>query len=187
MQLDIPQAWQPTVQQQVYRRLLYAMARPGTTMDLHAFVGSDQRAAVVVLAALLDHTTSLCDLDEVLAPQLRRLLMAPSAAQDEAHYLLASAARAPDADLQPRLGTLSNPELGATIVLDGASVGQGALKVALRGPGIPGERRLALNGFHRDWLTRRAQWVAHFPLGVDLILTDSTRIACLPRTTRAVL
>lgn len=184
MQLSIPRAWQPATQQLVYRALLDAMARPGTLADLAALAGGQLRAGVIALAALLDHTVSLCDLEEALSPQTRRFLEAAPAPQDEAGYLLAAAARPPDPGLSPRLGTLASPDQGATLVLDGASVGRGPLVLALGGPGIPGERRLALGGFDPAWLARREEWVAGFPLGVDLILADAGRIACLPRTTR---
>ena len=35
-----------------------------------------------------------------------------------------------------------------------------------------------------EWLHQRAVWIAGFPLGVDILLCDATRIAALPRTTQ---
>jgi alpha-D-ribose 1-methylphosphonate 5-triphosphate synthase subunit PhnH len=90
--------------------------------------------------------------------------------------------RAPD--FQPMLGSLESPEFGATVLVKIDCVGEGALTLELAGPGVDGRRTLCLAGLHPDWLTRRADWVGGFPLGVDLLLSDATRIVALPRTTR---
>jgi alpha-D-ribose 1-methylphosphonate 5-triphosphate synthase subunit PhnH len=40
---------------------------------------------------------------------------------------------------------------------------------------------------HADWLLRRADWVVGFPLGIDILLSDATRIVALPRTTHVAI
>ncbi|MBC8074647.1 MAG: phosphonate C-P lyase system protein PhnH, partial [Chloroflexales bacterium] len=182
MQLQLDPHWRPATQQQVFRRLMQAMAYPGTIVDL-AFAGP-ARASLAALATLLDHTTTLCDLDEVLAERDRRFLEARSAPHDDADYILALAQPRPEADMAPQLGTLAGPDQSATLVLDGEQIGAGDLLLELRGPGIQTAVRVALTGFHRDWFERRAAWTAHFPLGVDLLLADARRVLAIPRTTQ---
>ncbi|NET53236.1 MAG: hypothetical protein F6K09_32605, partial [Merismopedia sp. SIO2A8] len=38
------------------------------------------------------------------------------------------------------------------------------------------ENKVALNGFHGAWFSRRQEWVSAFPLGIDLILVDATQV-----------
>jgi alpha-D-ribose 1-methylphosphonate 5-triphosphate synthase subunit PhnH len=71
------------------------------------------------------------------------------------------------------------------LVLVGGHVGEGEVGIDLTGPGIKGIRRLHLSGFHSGWLARRQKWVARFPMGVDVLLTDSARVAAMPRTTQS--
>jgi len=170
--------WQPAGQQQVYRHILQAMAYPGR---IAALSGQDD-AARQVLATLLDGDVSLCDRDDLLDPADWPLLAARRAAAADADYLVAHAARHPD--FSPRLGTLTEPEQSATLLLRVAALGQGDLRLRLAGPGIDSTLELSIAGLHPDWLARRAEWVATFPLGVDLILVDDRQITALPRTTQ---
>src|SRR4030065_127577 len=51
------------------------------------------------------------------------------------------------------------------------------------GAEIDGDSALAVSGLHPGWIDARADWVAAFPLGVDVILCDGARFAAPPRTT----
>jgi alpha-D-ribose 1-methylphosphonate 5-triphosphate synthase subunit PhnH len=110
------------------------------------------------------------------------LLQAKPGASEHARYVAVDGHRAPD--FQPELGSLESPEFGATLLIGVNSLGDGELSLELVGPGIDGQRNIRLAGLHPDWLTRRADWVGSFPLGVDLLLSDAHRIVALPRTTR---
>lgn len=173
--------WQPANQQGVFRALMEAMARPGQIESLAPWTGGD-RASRAVLATLLDAEVSLFDRHQLLDASDWPLMQAREAAAEQADYLLCDAARAPD--FQPALGTLTSPDEAATLVLVVAGLGCGDLEMTLSGPGVHGRQRLAVEGLALSWLSARADWVAAFPLGVDLILADDHAVVGLPRTTR---
>jgi len=181
--IELEAIWQEVVQQRIFRQLLSCASLPGTIAPLSEMLGK-QSALMGILATLLDQTTPLHDLDGLVSERDHRLLGAPDAPLAEARFIVANAAMAPKPGLQPPLGTLSSPELGATLILQGRSLGSGRLTLKLTGPGISGQRPAALAGFDRAWFDRRAEWLASFPLGIDLMLVDAVRVMVLPRTTR---
>ena len=173
--------WRADVQQRVFRELVEAFSRPGDIRDLGAYIDGAfaQRA---VLATLMDGEMTLADPQGQIAEADWPLLQAMPSASESARYVVADGRRAPD--IQPALGSLDSPEFGATVLIAVDHLGEGELSLNLAGPGIDGERVLRVAGLHHDWLTRRAEWVGCFPLGVDLLLSDAQRIVALPRTTR---
>ena len=174
--------WQADTQQRVFRELVEAFSRPGRVRDLaDGLAGTAAQRAV--LATLMDGETTLADPHARLGAADWPLLQARRAPTETARYVVADGSRAPD--FQPAPGTLESPESGATLLIEVAAVGSGPLALELAGPGIDGRCELRLDGLHPDWLRRRADWVAGFPLGVDILLADATRIVALPRTTRA--
>ena len=50
--------------------------------------------------------------------------------------------------------------------------------------GVMALLQAACAGLHPDWIAAREEWNADFPLGVDLILVDKTKLVAMPRTTR---
>ena len=169
--------WQPALQQRVFRRLLDCFAYPGRI----APSGDTDRAPLVtVLATLLDGETSLADPHRLIAAADWPKLQARPDSADSAAFVVADGTRAPD--FSPQLGTLESPERGATVVLTVTALGEGQ-RLRLSGAGIDGHSALTVTGLHPDWIGARADWVAAFPLGVDMILFDSARFAALPRTT----
>ncbi len=180
--LTLDAIWTPLPQQRIYRALLSAFAYPGEVVDLAEHTGAEP-ALVGVLAALLDATTPLHDHAQRLDERLWRMLGVRHVELADAAFVLADGGQAPAEDFAPRIGTLMMPEQGATLVLTVSALGSGPLDLVLRGPGVDGERRLAVTGLDRAWLTRRAEWNADFPIGVDLILADRERVVAVPRTT----
>ncbi len=181
--------WQADAQQRVFRELVEAFSRPGAVRDLTDWLAGTaaQRA---VLATLMDGETTLADPHARLGAADWSLLQARRDTTESARYVVADGRRAPG--FQPALGTLESPESGATLLIEVAVVGSGPLTLELAGPGIDGlgidgRRELRLDGLHPDWLLCRADWSAGFPLGVDILLTDATRIVALPRTTRVTI
>lgn len=180
--------WQPAVRQRAFRAVLNGFARPGTLVPTPG-----QDAMLMFLAMALDESVSLADPQELLTPDVSRLLLAPAAPVAQARFVLCDGRRPPDPELAPALGTLESPELGATVVLkvgkiitSGDSVSEEmALLLHLQGPGVAGAREITVTGLHPEWLQRRANWVGAFPLGVDLVLAAPEALVALPRTTRA--
>lgn len=175
--LDHP--WTTAGQRLAFRSIFEAWSRPGTVVDLAAWSGGG-RACLTVLAGLCDAATTLHDAHGLCAEGDRSRLGAPAAGPGAAAFVLADGRRQPDG-LAPSRGTLLAPEQGATLVLDCQAVGEGPA-VRLSGPGVDGLRELRLLGLDPRWWTTRAAWCA-FPLGVDLILCDARRVACIPRST----
>ncbi len=175
--LDHP--WTEAGQRHAFRAILDAWARPGTVADLGAWSGG-ARARLAALAGLCDAATTLHDAHGLLSDGDRSRLGARPADATTAAFVLADATRAPEA-LVPALGSLLAPELGATVVLDCPAVGEGAA-LRLSGPGIDETAELRVLGVDPRWWQARSGWCA-FPLGVDLVLCDARRIACIPRST----
>lgn len=173
--------WRADVQQCVFRDLVEIFSRPGKVQDL-ASCNDLAIAHYAVLASLLDGETTLADPHSLLVNADWPLFQARQVSTDNARFIVVDGQRAPD--FKPALGTLASPEFGATIVMKVEALGRGPLTMTLQGPGIPARRELRVAGLHVDWLQQRANWVSGFPLGVDIILCTSTRIAALPRTTR---
>lgn len=186
-QVDLEAVWLEQVQQLIFRKLLNCTSLPGTIADLSIHLGKSQ-ALIGVLATLLDNTVTLHDLHGLVSERDYRFLNSPTAPAAEAGFIVAEGAIAPDQDFSPNLGTLESPEFGATLILKGKRLGSGELTLNLTGPGISEQRNqkksVSLTGFDRAWFNCRAQWVTHFPLGIDLILVDATQVMIIPRTTQ---
>ncbi|MBE0509286.1 MAG: phosphonate C-P lyase system protein PhnH [Chromatiales bacterium] len=172
-----PSIWQAARQQKAFRQLMQAFAYPGRTLPL-AEVGED--TTLLLLATLVDGGCRLADPQQQLNQDDLQRLGVTRSASDAADYLLCQGTRPLEAE--PRLGTLENPEQGATIVLQVASLAQGS-SLTLSGPGIRDRHHLQVSGVDPDWWIRREAWNAHFPLGVDMILVSEEAVIALPRTT----
>jgi alpha-D-ribose 1-methylphosphonate 5-triphosphate synthase subunit PhnH len=171
-------AWQPAHQQRVFRCLMNAFAYPGRVQALPGVPGQALRS---VLATLVDGACCLADAHQLLSEDDRRRLGAQPCVLEQADFIVARGTQ-PLAHT-PRLGTLEDPEQGATIVLTVAALGTGAV-LTLQGPGIADAQTLRVSGVDPTWWTQRGAWNAHFPMGVDVILVSAEAVAALPRTTR---
>ncbi|NBD23671.1 phosphonate C-P lyase system protein PhnH [Paenibacillus glycinis] len=188
-----------------YRELLGAFAEPGkvkTAGRLTAGAESlepDERMVAVIALTLLDSEVRFAaELagQERLTPYIRMHTFARPVPPAEAEYVFADGRETPPAWAEAlNTGTLLEPEHGATLFLrvddlsEGAAeepAGAGEARIALSGPGIPGERAMTVAGLAKEWLACRRQWNVEYPLGVDVVLfTASGKLAALPRTTRA--
>lgn len=180
--MSTPSWWQPTAQQTAFRAVLDGFAHPGTVVPLG---NAEAPAQVVLLATLLDESVTLADPHALLSAEHRRVIGAPEAPPAQARFVLLDGREPAATALQPALGSLASPELGATLVLlvNGLAPGAG---LTLRGPGIADQRQLQATGLHPSWLTRRASWVHAFPMGVDMVLAAPLAVAALPRTTHVL-
>ncbi|MBO7745873.1 phosphonate C-P lyase system protein PhnH [Paenibacillus sp. MWE-103] len=189
-----------------YRELLDAFAEPGTVKTTRrltagaAELAPGSRLAAVIALTLLDSEVRFAvELEdkERLSAFIRMHTFARSAEPAGADYIFADGRTAPPAWADAvGVGTLAEPEHGATVFLlvddlaeaaesEAAPAAEG-IRLTLTGPGVPGERTLAVAGLRAEWLARRAVWNAEYPLGADAVLfTVSGKLAALPRTTRA--
>ena len=177
--IDLAPVWRPENHQALFRLLLEAAARPGHVANLSAHLGGAP-AALGVLATLCDSTQTLADAGGLLDAGAWRFLDARPAPPEAAAFILADGAAPPG--FTPQLGTLEAPETGATLIVRVERLGEGQ-RLILAGPGIKGDCPLHVAGLALQWLSLRAVWCAHFPLGCDIALADASRVAILPRPT----
>jgi alpha-D-ribose 1-methylphosphonate 5-triphosphate synthase subunit PhnH len=177
--------------QAVFRRVMDAVARPGTVQDLalapDAPAGLDRAAGAVALT-LFDFETTVW-----LDPALR-------GGEVEAWVRFhcgcplvenpAEAAFAVVADLAsvPALaafnqGDAKYPDQSTTIILQLPSLDSGQT-VVLTGPGVKSETEIALKGLSAAFWDQVQTNHAQFQFGVDLLLVSGDRLTALPRSTR---
>lgn len=171
-------AWHPPRQQRAFRVLMNAFAYPGRVLPL---ADPGENAQALLLATLLDGATTLADASATLRDDDWRRLGAQRASTETAAFVLTSGCT--PLGTTPALGSLENPEHGATLIVQADALGEGGA-LRLRGPGIPGQTSLQVRGIDPRWWSDRAQWNAGFPLGVDMVVVAGAHVVALPRTTR---
>ncbi|QHT62932.1 phosphonate C-P lyase system protein PhnH [Paenibacillus lycopersici] len=188
--------------QTIYRLLLNLMSRPGevgqavsSASKIGVLPGAGDMALALAFT-LLDSEVGYCvDIDSLpeLAANIRLRTLSRPVSAESADYIFADGACAPgEWASRLRKGTLSEPETGATVILQidslepGLAVAQAdALTLTLAGPGIRDAAHLQVGGLDRRWLTARDGWNEEYPTGVDMILfTAGGQLAALPRTTQ---
>ena len=172
--------------QRVFRAVLDALARPGTTTHLPVPAGVP--AALAPLLALADLDTPVCVLDATSADSegwLRAVTTAtsaPVAALGQARLVAALRPVTVDELRSVRAGSPVDPEEAALVALAVPALTGGPV-VRLEGPGAAPGAVIAPTGLPVGWLDVRA--AVAYPTGADLLLVDSDG-ACvgLPRSTR---
>ena len=177
---NIAEIWQADFQQKTYRKLLFAMSRPGKVIRL-VNEGMPEQASDSILSTLIDSSVFLCDHHSVLKQQMWSLLNVRNSKAENADYILVEGDITPD--FEPCLGTLESPDLGATLIVKVAGLSSG-MQLKLSGPGVDGTERISVDGLKKSWIRKRTEWVAGFPLGVDLFIADNCCTTALPRTTK---
>jgi alpha-D-ribose 1-methylphosphonate 5-triphosphate synthase subunit PhnH len=175
--------------QRVFRAVLHSMSRPGLCVPCPAecAVPLPMASAVgAVACCLLDHDTATW-LDGAFdtAPiraflRFHTGLSFAECSSQAAFALIGDPARLPRFDrFAP--GSARDPETSATLIIQLASLCDGEA-VTIVGPGIEdiaAVRPLGLpHWFWDGWEDNHRQ----FPLGVDVILMDGSRLMSLPRT-----
>ncbi|MFD1136255.1 phosphonate C-P lyase system protein PhnH [Paenibacillus urinalis] len=182
--------------QQVYRRVVDALSRPGTIQDLSdAARKLDHRAdcygvTLVLARMLLDTEVTfkvIGDNEDELTQHISRLTYAKRAEVHEADYIFVTHTAVPgslsEALKLARIGEMNDPHLSATLIAELPNVVGGERRL-LRGPGID-QYTMCEMQTTGDWEAVRAERNAEFPLGVDMIFADgSHRVLALPRTTQ---
>jgi alpha-D-ribose 1-methylphosphonate 5-triphosphate synthase subunit PhnH len=178
--------------QAVYRQLLDCMARPCSIGDI---AGPAARIAALPglgggLAAI---AVTLLDVEvrfavagtggAAMAAQLQALTFSRPCPPTEADFVFASGEDAPAATSAARRGTLEQPHTGATVLIGVEAIGGAGRELRLAGPGIRASSRVSVRGLPAEFVAARAEAVAEYPLGVDVVLaTPSGRLLALPRS-----
>lgn len=179
-QSNYPSTYTLHIQQLNFRALMNAFAYPGRIQTLHG----NSPALEQVLATLIDDEVALADPDTLLNGDVRMRLEARMETPECVQFIVCKGETPPA--FQPMLGTLEEPEHGATLIVQvqGFSALSVASKLTLTGPGIEKENTLHVAGLNTAWLQRRAFWNAAFPTGVDFILVSENQVVALPRSTQ---
>lgn len=184
--------------QAAYRKLIDSMSKPGIISDLseeaeklELFQGC-LPATYIAAQMLLDTEVTFKVVSERVGEVthlLSQSTYAKESALEEADFIFVLRDAAPGylycALETAKVGELMDPHCSATVIIETESLSCGT-KLRLSGPGIqttaPAEIHAA-----EDWIDIRAERNKEFPLGLDLIFTDTShRILALPRTTQVV-
>lgn len=182
--------------QQLFDVMLRTLAEPGTVRRLPvSFDGLEIPTALWLPLALADVDTPVHIAGDTIAPdRMGRWAEIVSGATD-APIVDAAAARivvglSTDVDLLSRIsvGTATAPEDGARLAIAVAGLHAearaGSQTIALSGPGVPGTRRLGIDGLDADVIDRLGRAGAAFPAGFDTwLFTGAGRVAAIPRST----
>ncbi len=177
--------------QAVFRAIMNATARPGTIADFSAAPTPPEglnRAAGAAALTLIDQDTPLW-LDPTLCGRavetwLRFHCTCPLVdAPAEAAFALIG-----DLEAMPDLGAFNQgdakyPDRAATLIVMVPALDGGPI-LELRGPGIADVAHCAVQGLAPTFWSARAELVAHFQYGIDLMLCAGDALMALPRTTR---
>ena len=173
-----------------FRGLLDAMARPGSVRRLPCPPPPPPLSPAAAAVAL---TLSDADAPIWLAPGVRsretaaflrfHTSAAPADDAGAAAFVLGRWAALRGLDGLSE-GTPEYPDRSTTLIVevDGLAEGRGA---TLEGPGVPGARRLHVEGVDDAFWALSARNRLSYPLGLDVILTCGETVAALPRTVRA--
>ncbi|MEM6944547.1 MAG: phosphonate C-P lyase system protein PhnH [Pseudomonadota bacterium] len=170
-----------------FRAGLEALARPGAVEEIAGCTPPDglSVAAGALLLSLADADTPLW-LPEASDEALKAWLLFHCGAPRTWSRGTASFAVGSWQALMPltdwAAGTPDYPDRSATLIVELDAM-EGGPPLALTGPGIPKEKRIA-PALPLDAVEALAANAARFPLGVDLYLTVGERAMGLPRTTR---
>lgn len=176
----------------VFEKVMNAMARPGSIIDMNE---------VAAAPAPLFHTTSailatLCDSDVSVWTDLLFVSAQPIAdwlsfhtgsrlgaeEQDAQFAVICSAATMPPLANFAQ-GVQEYPDRSATLIIQVEALTPGG-DFKLTGPGIETSTNIGIKGLRDDFLSQWEANCAEFPLGVDIILTSHEALVCLPRTTK---
>ena len=167
-----------------FRAVLEAMARPGTLLPAGQGLVPPaplDPATGAVLLTLVDHDTPVW-LDAASEPARDWIAFHCGAGftNVSAQAAFALALALPDlATLSP--GTHEQPETAATLILQVASLTEGA-RYRLSGPGLRATKALAVSGLPADFVEIWQRNRGGFPLGVDLVLCAGATLTALPRS-----
>lgn len=174
--------------QTVFMVLLEALARPGSRQRLPEDLTARMPSTLIPLAALADvdvHVAVLDDIAESMSgePTWEQVLVAATGSVRTDPHAAAMVAAPATAD-PTMLRTLGrgdalHPERGARLVLacsrlDDLDPDTADTVVTLSGPGVPGTRRLGIDGLSLEILEVLVGFGSQFPAGVDTWLVTTT-------------
>lgn len=184
--------------QTAYRKLIDSMSKPGTISDLTEEAGKLEElegflpATYIAARMLLDTEVTfkvVSKREKEMALALSQSTYAKEVEMEEADFIFVLSDAEPS-DLisvleTAKIGELQDPHNSATIIIETEGL-SGGTKLLLSGPGIQTSVKAEIQVID-EWMAIRAERNTEFPLGLDLIFTDSShRMLALPRTTQVM-
>lgn len=181
--------------QQVYRKIVHSMSRPGTISSL-GNVSADPDYDIPCFNATIHSVMTLLDAEVTfhvltenhsdISGKISAYTLASEAPIAEADYIIALRDATDHAILRAirecKIGNLINPQLSATWIIESSNL-TNAGGMTLSGPGIKDEIKIDTRFSPYVWEARNER-IKEYPMGIDLIFTDEkAQIACAPRTT----
>ncbi|RDW15762.1 phosphonate C-P lyase system protein PhnH [Oceanobacillus arenosus] len=185
--------------QQVYRKLLQSMSRPGTISSIREIAERVEyklpcyRATFLSVMTLLDAEVTfhiLSEKNQELIEKISEYTLAKYAAITEADFVIVlqddTEASIIEAMERCKNGNLLDPQHSATWIIESPLIAKEA-ELTLTGPGIKQEAQLQVGLTPEIWQTRNER-ASEYPLGIDFIFIDEqAQLACVPRTTSVVI
>ncbi|MDI2587300.1 phosphonate C-P lyase system protein PhnH [Psychrobacillus sp. NEAU-3TGS] len=181
--------------QQVYRKILHSMSRPGTIssladnakkvdFDLSCFHATFLSAMTFLDAEVTFHILS--STQQRLIDKISAYTSSKYAPINEADFIIVLQEDTEEsiqhAFLECKNGTLIDPQHSSIWIME-SSILSNSGELTLTGPGIQHEARLHTSLSPLLWQARNER-TKEYPLGIDLIFTDeNAQVVCIPRTT----
>jgi alpha-D-ribose 1-methylphosphonate 5-triphosphate synthase subunit PhnH len=175
-------------EQQTFRALLNAMARPATVFQLPDPEGPGP--LLPVAEALVDHEVTFAALlnDQEISDAVLRQTGSRVAPAEDADYVFCRAESLAEALRRCKDGTPEYPDASATVICAVEAISEGNANgdsLTLSGPGIRDQTSVRVAGLMPDAEQAFREKNASLPLGVDVVFVSrSGQAVCLSRYTR---
>lgn len=177
----------PATSQRVFRSLLAALSEPGRVVPLDGPTGIPAHLLPLLALANQDLPVAVVDRDGLGG----RLVADATGAElvGLADARLVAVAAPVDARVLEHLsaGSHEEPERAALVILAAAALSDrhvGPTSFWLSGPGVPGQRRISVDGVPAGAFDLLAQRNRDHPCGLDVLLVAGDGVVGLPRTCR---
>jgi len=177
--------------QAVFRKLLSAMASPGTIMDMDVDLALEapvHHASGAILLTLMDFETPFWTDLENQDPAVQWLRFHTGAPYiytgNQAGFALVTDYDRFETPEQFNRGTIESPDLSTTLIVHTRGMDDRG-RIRLTGPGIPKERFINLKGIRETFFAKRKDISSDYPLGLDMIFVCDRQFTAIPRTTAA--
>jgi len=181
--------------QQVYRKILHSMSRPGTIssladnakkvdFDLSCFHATILSAMTFLDAEVTFHILSTEQ--QNLIDKISAYTSSKYAPINEADFIIILQEDTEEsikhAFAECKNGTLIDPQQSSIWIMESSTLSNLG-ELTLTGPGIQHEAKLHTSLSPSLWQARNER-TKEYPLGIDLIITDeNAQVVCIPRTT----
>lgn len=183
--------------QEAFRKVLHAYSYPGDIVSLtDEIMKLETRlecfgATQILMYMLLDADTTfhIVSNQHTLEGQVAKITYCVKATLSRSQYIWVTKdeqARLSEIMANISCGTLSDPHLGATLIVECDRITSDDMLI-LKGPGIESEKGSSLKIEDDTWLDVRKECNDQYPMGLDMIFVDEDgNCIALPRTTQIV-